>query len=97
MSEQLVLSKLDELRKDVHKIATSVALNNQSYSNLNAELQEHKKDGKWRANRNIAIVAIMFTALGCWVGIKGLRSDKYITPTAIVKEVSLSEGDNTKR
>ncbi len=89
MSEITILNKLDALREDIAEMATSVALNNQAHNNLNNELKEHKKDDKWRANRNIAIVAIMFTALGCYVAFKGLDSNNnYTQPTPIVKEIN---------
>lgn len=92
MSEALVLEKLDNIRDDIADLDKAVALNNQAYKNLNAELQEHKKDGKWKANRNIAIVAIMFTALGCWVGLKGLNTEHHDQQTAIVKELNHDKG-----
>ncbi len=91
MSEQLILDKLDDIRSDVAELRTEVALNNQSYKNLNAEMQEHKRDDKWIANRNIAIIAIMFTALGCWVGWKGINTAKHVGPTAIIKEISSND------
>lgn len=94
VSEQLILDKLDEIKDDIHDLTTEVALNQQAYNHLNAELQEHKRDGKWKANRNIAIVAILFTALGCWVGLKGLDNGKYAQPPAIIKEIN-SNDNNT--
>ena len=92
MSEALVLEKLDGIKDDIAELDKNVALNNQAYKNLNDELKEHKKDGKWKANRNIAIIAIMFTALGCWVGLKGLDNKQYDQPTAIVKELRHDKG-----
>ncbi len=89
MSESMVLEKLDDLKEGVADLTTDVALNHQAYHNLNAELQEHKNHDKWVATRNIAIVAIMFTALGCWVGFKGLNTNKKnVQPTAIIKEIT---------
>lgn len=96
MSEQLVLNKLDEIKEDIHDLRTDVALNQQAYNNLNAELQEHKKDGKWKANRNIAFVAVMFTALGCWVGLKGLDTGTHTHPVANIKELC-SDDKSTSR
>ncbi len=83
-----ISDKLDNLRRELAELATGVALNNQSYRNLNGELQEHKKNDKWRANRNIAIVAIMFTALGCWVGLKGLDTGPVIPAIPTTKEIT---------
>jgi hypothetical protein len=90
MHEEQVFDKLSEIRDDLADLTTSVALNNLAYTNLNAELQEHKKDSKWRVNRNIAVVAIVFTALGCWVALKGMDTGTAGEQTAIVKEVTSS-------
>ena len=91
--------KLDDIKDDIATLDKDVALNHLAYKNLNAELQEHKKDGKWKANRNIAIVAIMFTALGCWIALKGLNNnnDTYVEPTAIVKELGHGGKTNKQR
>ncbi len=48
MSELLVIEKLDSIKDAIAELKTDVALNNLAYENLNAELQEHKKDGKWK-------------------------------------------------
>jgi len=95
-----ISENLDDIRLYVSEIKTNVALNHQAYNNLNAELQEYKSDNKWRTTRNIAIVTIMFTALGCWIGLKGLKTQKQIVvPTAITKEISSNDknfDDNRK-
>jgi hypothetical protein len=86
-----ISGKLDNIAGKIASLKTDVALNNLSHKNLNGELQEHKRDEKFRTNRNIAITAIMFTALGCWVGLKGLDTAKHLEPTAIVKEISVND------
>jgi hypothetical protein len=91
VSEQTVLDKLDNIQRDIGLMNTETALNRQAYQNLNGELQEHKRQEKWRANRNIAICAIMFTALGCWIGLKGLDNGKRVQPTAYVKEIDFDD------
>jgi len=89
------MDKLDGLKGDIAEIKTQCALNSLAYNNLNAELQEYKDNNKWRANRNIAIVAIMFTALGCWVGIQGLNTGKHIPATIFSKEINSNDHRNT--
>ena len=92
MSEELILEKLDDLKDDIAELDKHTSLNKLAYTNLNAELQEHKRDEKFRSSRNIAIVSLMFTALACYVAFKGLHENKLEqAPTAIVKEIGSND------
>ncbi len=94
MSERLILEKLDGITVAIATLDKNVALNYQAHNNLNAELQEYKAEGKWKAKCNIAIVGVMFAALGCWISLKGLDTGDHTPPTAIIKELGAHGKDN---
>jgi len=95
MSDALILEKLDELKDGIAHLDKHQSLNKLAYDNLNAELQEHKKDEKWRSSRNIAIVALMFTALSCYIAFSSMSTAANSDPqVAIVKELKQDDRNN---
>jgi hypothetical protein len=90
-----VIIKLDKLDDDINEVKIQGAVTALALSNLNAELQEHKKRDAnnitkryLKFNRNLAAAVAVFAALSCWIAYKGLIDKPARVPVVIVKEIS---------